>query len=147
MNSAQRIAKLILAGSDEDSVYKDMLRDLGQHGSGDLNGMCLEVSALFQRYLEQAGIHSQLRRRDAEHGGHWTVETDNGEFDPTIAFWGEDSPEDAEPGRLYRVNNESPHHSWADDPSVDEGVAHDLAREYFGVDDLGDLASNQDERL
>lgn len=148
MNSVQRIAQCILAGTDEDAVYRDMLQDLARHGVGDLNGMCLELSALFQHRLSQAGIPARLRRRDSdEHGGHWTVETDEGEFDPTIAFWGEHAPEGAESGRLYRVHDESPHHNWEDDPAVDEGVAHDLAREYFGVDDLDELTENQDGRL
>lgn len=142
MNSVQRIAQRILAGTDEDAVYQDMLQDLAQHGVGDLNGMCLELSALFQYRLSQADIPARLRRRYSdEHGGHWTVETDDGEFDPTIAFWGKHAPEGSEPGSLYRVHDESPHHGWEDDAAVDEGVAHELAREEFDVDDLDELVS------
>jgi hypothetical protein len=62
-------------------------------------------------YLHRHGRHARLIRRNLDSGGHWTIELNKTEYDPTCADW-PDPPPNSHPGTLYQINPESPHHAW-----------------------------------
>ena len=81
--------------------------------SCDLDGACIELAVLMHAHLTARRHLATLVRRILPHGGggHWTVLTSSGEFDPTITSWS-DNPTDAAPGTLYVVRRGSPHRRW-----------------------------------
>lgn len=93
------------------------------------DGQCYETSAVMWDYINKHGGKAKMKRYEVndddnengyDFGGHITVWTEVGEFDPTIGCWGDDhliddkvtqhwKPSDAKCGELYRV---SPHAQW-----------------------------------
>lgn len=74
------------------------------------SGYCIEMVALMYRWLKEHGYQPVVNRRnmgpsDDDYNGHWTIELDGVEFDPTYTAW------EGEPD-LYEVTPESPHHQW-----------------------------------
>ena len=86
-----------------------------------LDGGCLEASVELLCCLRATGERASLIRRELPRGqgGHWTVETANGEVDPTIGFWRTGRPRGVPRGALYTITPASPHHRWRR-TSVDE---------------------------
>ena len=86
-------------------------------GFTDLDGFCLEASVRMHKFLRERGFAARLVRYELPtgEGGHWTVQTPEGEFDPTVGCWKlrganeEPKPRGARCGRLYRVTDDSPH--------------------------------------
>lgn len=101
------------------AAYQHALHELAQAGF-DVNGACLEASVLMHKYLRRHGIRAELIRREHPDGGHWTIRTPAGEYDPTISAW-HDAPRDAT--GLYRVSKSSPQHKWPE-TVVDEERAY-----------------------
>jgi len=121
-------------GSAAGQAHADMAEALRGIGVTDLNGLCLEASCLLCAALRSRGEGAKLVRRwSGERGGHWSVETKDGELDPTIAYW-DDAPPDAVKGQLYRVVEDSPHMQWERDSDVNEAVAMAVAEGEFGGD-------------
>ena len=100
------------------------------------HGCCIEASVNMHAYLRKRGVEVQLKRYETEDGGHWTIDTPVGEFDPTISCWEKKNdktnpgslhaPEDSTPGKLYKINENSPHwKEWEEECEVDEQVAYD----------------------
>ncbi len=131
------------ASSVEDKCWSHAVEALAANGFEDMDGMCLEASVVLCERLRDEGVDARLARRwSDEYGGHWTVCTSAGEFDPTIAWWGDSAPKGASKGQLYEVTNVSPHAGWEKDDSVDESTAYRIAIEELGVDDLENLYDN-----
>ena len=104
-------------------AYEHALRELAEFGLS-VDGACLEASVLMHQYLREHGIRAELVRREIpDAGGHWTVRTPAGEYDPTIMAW-----DGGVPG-LYTVRAESPHHEWPE-TKVDEARAYSM---WFGT--------------
>ena len=95
------------------------------------DGMCVESAATMWNYVKMHGGNAELRRYTMSDGenGHWTVKTDEGEFDPTIACWDEPSKRaffphgfstqlDVKCGELYQVTTKSPHQAWERDAKI-----------------------------
>ena len=86
-------------------------------GEPALDGHCLEASVAMAEHLRRHRTKEvdrqrvKLVRRELADGGHWSVEVDDIEYDPTCSDWS-DAPIDAEPGTLYTVSVNSPHHGW-----------------------------------
>lgn len=81
-------------------------------GSSNLNTFCLEASVVMVEYLQRHGQHdAHLIRRNCDGNGHWTIQLNRVEYDPTCAYW-PDPPPDSLPQTLYQVTPESPHHTW-----------------------------------
>jgi len=77
---------------------------------GDLDSFCLEASAIMM--IELPGAVAIRRELPEDAGGHWTVEWDGDEYDPTIGWWKKDRPKDVTPGCLYVLDESSAHHDW-----------------------------------
>ena len=101
------------------AAYQHALRELAQAGF-DVNGACLEASVLMHKYLREHGVRAELVRREMPDGGHWTIRTPAGEYDPTISAW-PNAP--VRVRGLYLVEPDSPHHEWPE-TSVDEKRAY-----------------------
>lgn len=80
-------------------------------GTSHLNSYCLEACVVMVEYLNRHGQDAHLIRRNCEGDGHWTIQVNDIEYDPTCAGW-PDPPADSSPGTLYQVNDASPHHRW-----------------------------------
>lgn len=80
-------------------------------GRCTLDGYCIEASVLMHKYLSRRGVRAKLVRYATPVGGHWTIRTPEGEFDPTIGCWS-DRPPSAKCGALYAVTAKSPHRRW-----------------------------------
>jgi hypothetical protein len=81
-------------------------------GTSNLNTFCLEASVVMVEYLHRHGHpHAHLIRRNCDGDGHWTIQLNKVEYDPTCADW-PDPPPDSIPRTLYQVTQESPHHAW-----------------------------------
>jgi hypothetical protein len=107
----------------EQQAYKDVLSALKDIGITNLDGMCLEASCLLCAAIRSCGQKATLIRRwSDEFGGHWSVKTPKGEFDPTIAYW-DNAPANAIKGHLYKVTKNSPHANWERDSSASETEA------------------------
>lgn len=86
----------------------------------DLNGYCLEASVVMAEHLRrhrtrEADRRIKLVRRKIVNDGHWTVEVDGQEYDPTCAYWdwtGARVPVGLVPRELYEVSPRSPHRFW-----------------------------------
>lgn len=109
--------------SREQTCFRKALRALRRERI-DPNGGCLEASAEIVCCLRAQGVAAKLVRRELsrQRGGHWTFETANGEFDPTIAFW-TDKPTGIKRGSLYAITPKSPHRKWRRDNAIDERTA------------------------
>lgn len=95
-----------------------------------VDGSCLEASVLMHKWLVEHGVDAKLVRYESpDFGGHWTVRTPAGEFDPTISAW----PEAKRWGYrgLVRVSRNAPHTAWAEEDrhseEADEAVAYETA--------------------
>lgn len=82
----------------------DVVRDAYEHARATveaagltMHGVCLEASVLMYDELRRHGRAKLVRRESDTIGGHWTVEFDGVEYDPTIEFW------DDGPGGLHVV--------------------------------------------
>lgn len=92
-----------------------------------MDGACLEASVFMHRQLKAEGFAVKLRRYETkEFGGHWTISTPCGEFDPTIGFWSIAKSRWGLPARLIEVSHQTPHHTWKR-TSVDEALAYEVA--------------------
>jgi len=121
------------AGALESRCWADAKEALAAGGFENLDGMCLEASAVLCHRLREEGEPAQMVRRwSDEHGGHWTVRTPAGEFDPTVSWW-----EDPPPGSS--VGEGSPHLDWEEDPAPNEREAVAVALNELGVDDFEEL--------
>jgi hypothetical protein len=86
-------------------------------GFCDLDGFCIDASVMMHKYLRDHGVRARLVRYELPtgEGGHWTIETSEGEFDPTVGCWklrgvGEEPrPRGARCDALYPVTESSPH--------------------------------------
>ena len=93
----------------------------------DLDGHCIEASVWMHQYLRQRGMAAELVRYELPtgEGGHWTIRTPVGEFDPTIGHWKlraaneVQRPKFARPGMLYSVTATSPHKTWAETEAIE----------------------------
>ena len=94
-------------------------------GTSDLNRYCLEACVVMVEYLHRHGQNAQLIRRDCGGDGHWTIQVNDAEYDPTCADW-PDPPADSQAGNLYQVNSDSPHHRWPSTP-VNRQIAYATA--------------------
>jgi len=94
-------------------------------GFCNLNGYCIEASVLMHKYLKKRGVGVRLVRYKTAVGGHWTIRTPEGEFDPTIGCW-PNAPRLARGAKcdtLYPVTDQSPHRRWKQTP-VSETTAY-----------------------
>jgi hypothetical protein len=118
-----------------DKIKSEYEADLGtgkktqaQGDTGCLNGFCLEVSQELASRLRDSGHEAYARRysqtpdkkaEGGDYGGHWTVVTPAGEFDPTITHWSEPRPNGITYDQsLYPVTAKSPHAKWTVDPNT-----------------------------
>lgn len=91
------------------------------------DGYCIDAVVNMHAYLRRRGMETTLKRYETPFGGHWTIDTDYGEFDPTISNWkrgGMRRPKDSVPGEMYKVNRNSPHSKWEEDDDVSEYQAY-----------------------
>ena len=95
----------------------------------DPDGGCLEASVLMYEDLRYHGRgRARLVRREHESiGGHWTVEFDGVEYDPTIKFW------HGGRGGLHVVGPGDPHHDWWRDRWVNLKIAREVVYEQIGM--------------
>ena len=108
-------------------VVRDAYRDaVAKYGgpAGDVNGFCVECATSMAEYLTARGVKASVRRYETpKYGGHWTVTTEFGEFDPTIGFWQRPRPSGVEYGAgMHQVTETSPHANWTVDPGVGENI-------------------------
>lgn len=81
-------------------------------GTSNLNTFCLEASVVMVEFLHRHGHRdAHLIRRNYDGDGHWTIELNKVEYDPTCADW-PDPPPKSIPHTLYQVTSQSPHHTW-----------------------------------
>ena len=80
-------------------------------GTSNLKTYCLEASVVIVEYLHRHGQNAKLIRRNCEGDGHWTIQVNESEYDPTCADW-PDPPANSQAGTLYQVKSDSPHHHW-----------------------------------
>jgi hypothetical protein len=81
-------------------------------GTSDLNSFCLEACVVMVEYLQRHGQHqARLIRRNYDGDGHWTIELNKIEYDPTCSDW-PDPPPNSIPRTLYQIIPDSPHHTW-----------------------------------
>jgi hypothetical protein len=82
-------------------------------GNSNLNTFCLEASVVMVEYLHRHGQRNArlIRRNCGDGDGHWTIQLNKVEYDPTCADW-PDPPPTSLPRTLYQITPESPHHAW-----------------------------------
>jgi hypothetical protein len=81
-------------------------------GTSNLNTFCLEASVVMVEYLHRHGQHNaHLIRRNCDGDGHWTIQLNRVQYDPTCADWPDPTPNSI-PRTLYQITQESPHHAW-----------------------------------
>lgn len=100
------------------SAFQAAQRRIGRN----LDGYCLEASALMWLDLREHGQARAIRYDIGDGEGHWTIEYEGVEYDPTIAFWSiaKGRPRDAAPRCLYVVADDSPHAAWEVTETTDE---------------------------
>lgn len=123
-------------GDIYDHAYQATMR-LMRRWEEDPKGGCIVASVLFAEYLRRHGIQAHLVQRSLGpgRGGHNTVRTLDGEFDPTCGWWPDERnpydlerPADAIPHELYRVRRgQSPHGGWRQ-TFFDEEREYEVAR-------------------
>ena len=117
-------------------AYEEAQRELGK----DLNGFCLEASWLMVEWLNAHGYGPAvaIRYELPDGDGHWTLQVDDVEYDPTIAFWKaseEYRPKDALRNCIYVVHGTSPHNDWdVTETTLDRGVAAQCRSIVTGLD-------------
>lgn len=116
----------------EELCYRRVVRDpkvRGRYVAKSLWGTCVEASVAMHKCLTEMGVRAELILRNmgtkTDWNSHFTVKTERGEFDATIAWWPKhDRPRDAVPRKLYKVGPKSPHRRWPKDYDSDVAWAY-----------------------
>lgn len=84
------------------TAYALAIKEIGD----SLDGYCVEAVAIMWKFLRSKRIEAVAVRRNMGKGeGHWTIQVNGIEYDPTYNWWsgGKD---------LYVVGKGSPHLNW-----------------------------------
>lgn len=110
------------------SAYKFAVKHIG-----DMDGQCLEASALMAHHLRGQGFPDAraIRRVLPSGDGHWTVRFSGHEYDPTVAHWASDRPDGVGEKSLHHVVKGSPVLRWPEDKLARHADAVEIARNEY----------------